>query len=72
MGKRLVGRVRDDTERVDAMAHQRRNRRIDHPVPLELRAAGEGGGHQRHAVMPTLPCARVTRVAGAVIDDVDG
>jgi hypothetical protein len=72
MGRGLVGRVRDDAECVDAAAHQRRDRRIDHPVPLQLRATGEGQGHQRHPVMAALPRARVTRMAGAVIDHLDG
>ena len=64
----LVGRVRDDAERVYAVAHQGRDRRVDHPMTLELRPAGESGGHERHPVMPTLPSARMTRVQGAVID----
>jgi len=74
MGPRrlLVGRVRDDAERVDAVAHQRGDRRIDHPVPLELRATGEGGGHQRHLVVTPLPSARMTCMAGAVINHLDG
>lgn len=67
----LVGRVRDDAECVDALAHQRCDRRVDHPMPLELRATREGGGHQRHPVMTALPGARVTRVVSAVIDDLD-
>ena len=64
----LVGRVRDDTECVYAVAHQGCDRRVDHPMALELRPAGERSGHERHPVMPTLPRARVTRVQGAVID----
>ena len=68
----LVGRMRDDAERVDTVAHQRRDRRVDHPMPLELRVTGEGGGHQRHPVMPTLTRARVTCVPGTVIDHFDG
>jgi hypothetical protein len=68
----FVGRVRDDAQCVDAVAHQRPDRRIDHPVPLELRPAGEGGGHQRYAIMAAFPRARVTRVQGAVIDHFDG
>ena len=34
MRKGLVGCVRNDAECMDAMAHQRRDRRIDHPMPL--------------------------------------
>ena len=64
--------MRDDAECVDPVAHQRRDRRIDHPMPLELRTAGEGRGHQRYRVMASLPCARVTRMAGAVVDHLDG
>ena len=41
-------------------------------MPLELRPAGEGRGHQRHPVMAAFPGARVTRMAGAVIDYLDG
>jgi hypothetical protein len=54
------------------MAHKRRDRRIDHPMPLELRAAGKGRGHQRHPVVATLPRARMPGMAGAVIDYIDG
>ena len=68
----LVGRVCDDAECVYAVAHQGRDRRVDHPMPLELRPAGEGGGYQHHPVMPTLACARVTGVQGAVIDHFEG
>lgn len=60
--------MRDDAECVYAAAHQRRDRRIDHPMPLELRPTGEGCGHERHPVMPTLARARVTRMQRAVID----
>lgn len=63
----LVGRVRDDAERVYAVAHQRGDRRVDHPMPLELRPAGERGGHERHPVMPALPRTGVTGVQSAVI-----
>ncbi len=69
---RLVGRARDDAERMDALAHQRCDRRIDHPVSFELRAAGEGRGDQRHPVMTAFPGARMTRMARAVIDHLDG
>jgi hypothetical protein len=41
-------------------------------MPLELRAAGKGRGHQRHPVVATLPRARMPGMAGAVIDDIDG
>ena len=41
-------------------------------MPLELRASGKGRGHERHAEMATFPGARVARVAGAVIDHLDG
>src|SRR6185437_7113024 len=68
----LVGRLRDDAECVYAMAHQRCDRRVDHSMPLELRAAGEGRGHQRHPVMPALPRTRVARMQGAVVDHCDG
>jgi hypothetical protein len=68
---RLVGRVRDDAECVYAVAHQRGDRRVDHPMPLELRPTGECGGHQRHPVMPTLPRARMTGVQSAVIEHLD-
>lgn len=64
----LVRSVRDDAECVYAVAHQRGDRRVDHPMPLELRTAGERRGHERHPVMPTLPRAGVTGVQGAVID----
>ncbi len=64
--------MRDDAERMDAAAHQRRDRRIDHPVPLELRSPGEGGGHQRHPVVTAFPRPGVARVAGAVVDHLDG
>ena len=56
---------------MDALAHQRRDRRVDHPMALELRAAGESRGHHRHPVMTAFPRARVTRMARAVIDHVD-
>ena len=62
----------DDAERVDAVAHQRRDRRIDHPMPLELRAAGKSRGHQRHPIMATFPRTRVSGMAGAVIYHVEG
>jgi hypothetical protein len=71
-GRLLVGRLRKNAERVDATAHQRCDRRIDHAVPLELRPAGESGGHQRHAIMAAFPGPRVTCVQGAVIDHFDG
>ena len=64
--------MRVDAERVDTAAHQRRDRRIDHPVPFELRAAGEGRGHERHPVMAAFARPRVTGMAGAVIDHLDG
>jgi len=41
-------------------------------MPLELRAAGEGRGHQRHPIVATLARARMPGMAGAVIDHVDG
>src|SRR6185312_1366937 len=69
---RLVGRMRGDAQCVDAAAHQRRDSRIDHSMPLELRAAGKDRGHQRHPIVATLPRARVPGMAGAVIDHVDG
>ena len=69
---RLVGRVSDDAQRMDAVAHQRRDRRIDHPMPFELRAAGKSGGHQRHPKMATFPRPRMSGMAGAVIDHVEG
>lgn len=72
VGLGLVGSVCDDAECVDAAAHQGRDGRIDHPMPLELRAAGEGGGDQRHPVMPALTRAGVTGMVGAVIDHLDG
>jgi hypothetical protein len=68
----LVGCMRDDAECVDAAAHQRRDRRVDHAVPFELRATGESRGHQRHPVMAAFPGAGVARVAGAVVDHLDG
>jgi hypothetical protein len=64
--------MRDDAECVDAAAHQRRDRRVDHAVPFELRATGESRGHQRHPVMAAFPGAGVARVAGAVVDHLDG
>ncbi len=72
MVSRLVRGLGDDAERVDAAAHQRRDRRIDHPVPLELRPAGKGRGHQRYPVMTTLARTRVTRMLRAVIEHLDG
>lgn len=68
----LVRCLRDDAECVDAVAHQRRDSRIDHPVPLELRAPGEGRGHQRDAVMTAFARASVTGMPGAVVDHLDG
>lgn len=41
-------------------------------MPLELRATGKDRRHQRHPVVTALPGARVTRMAGAVIDHLDG
>ena len=64
--------MRDDAERVDAVAHQRRDRGIDHPMPLELRPSGKGRGHQRHPIMATFPRAGMSGMAGAVIHDIDG
>ena len=64
--------MRDDAERVDAVAHQRRDRRIDHPMPLELRAAGKCRGHQRDLIVATFPRTRVSGMAGAVIEHVEG
>jgi len=54
------------------MAHQRRDRRIDYPMPLQLRAAGKGRGNQRHSVMAAFAGACMARMAGAVIDHLDG
>ena len=64
--------MRDDAQCVDAAAHQRRDSRIDHPMPLELRASREGRSDQRHAVMAAFTGACMARVAGAVIDHLDG
>jgi hypothetical protein len=69
---RLVWRVRDDAEGMDAAAHQRRDRRIDHPVPLELRSPGEGRGHEPHPVVTALLCPGMARVAGAVVEHLEG
>ncbi len=41
-------------------------------MPFELRAAREGGRHERHPVVAALARTCVTRMAGAVIDHLDG
>src|SRR5204862_335506 len=44
---------------------------VDHAVALEAAAAAKGTGHQRHLEMAAAACARVARVARAVVDDLE-
>ena len=53
------------------LAHQRGDRGVDHAVALEAAAAAKGTGHQRHREMAAAACARVARVARAVVDDLE-
>jgi hypothetical protein len=52
--------------------HERCDRRIDQAVALELRAATESLGNQLEAEVTSLARARVARVAGALVDDLEG
>src|SRR5437879_4436795 len=60
--------ARDDVQGVHGPAHERRDRSINQPVTLELRAAAEGLRHQRDAKVTAAARARVAGVARAVVD----
>src|SRR2546430_624028 len=64
----FLGGARDDVQRVHGPAHQRRDRSINQPVTLELRAAAEGLRHQRDTKVTAAARAGVAGVARAVVD----
>src|SRR6266478_1026108 len=61
----------DDVQGMDAPAHQRRQRRIDQPVALELRTPAESFRHELHLKVTPLAGAGMPRVSGTVIDDLE-
>src|SRR5580693_3419468 len=67
----LIGATRRDVERVHRALQQRRGCGVYQAVPLELRAAAEGIGHQRHLQVRAAARAGMAGMPSAVIDDLE-